>query len=150
MKRIIFPQILVSFLTMGTLLASTPSKAESYGDSECKFMVENSTDQVIDSLYIVPSSAEKTHLGWKINRLGRPLQVGDTAMVKVQTTRDAIFWNAFGIFGDKNRYVFVRKDEDYPRKYIWGYPLGFSPCDRTWTLEDYENVENWNWSDFSR
>jgi hypothetical protein len=59
MKTFPFPQILVSFLTMSTLLAFTPSKAEAYGDRECQFTIENNTNQVIDSLYIVPSSAEK-------------------------------------------------------------------------------------------
>ncbi|MBD2152829.1 hypothetical protein H6F44_22345 [Pseudanabaena sp. FACHB-1277] len=147
MNRFPFSQIFIALFMLGTSLAFAPSKVVAYGDRECQFMVENNTDQVIGSLYIVPSSAKKTHLGWKINRLGRPLQVGDTAMVKVRTTRDARFWNAFGIFEDRNRYVFMRKDVNYDTgKYIWDHP----PCDDTWTLEDYQNVENWNWSDFSR
>lgn len=148
MTRLPFSQILITSFLLGASLTFTPFKAQAYGDRECQFMVENNTDQVIDSLYIVPSSAEKTHLGWKINRLGRPLQVGDTAMVKIRTTADARFWNAFGIFEDKNRYVFVTKDSDYNGKYLWN---GL-PCyvNATWTLEDYQNVENWNWSDFFR
>ncbi|TYQ23923.1 hypothetical protein PseudUWO311_21090 [Pseudanabaena sp. UWO311] len=145
MKTFPFPQILVSFLTMSTLLAFTPSKAEAYGDRECQFTIENSTNQVIDSLYIVPSSAEKTHSGWKINRLDKPLQVGGLAMINVQTTPDALYWNAFGIFDNKKPYVFLTKDLYNRKKYIWDYLSGYPPCDGTWTLEDYEYIGNWNW-----
>lgn len=147
MKRFSFSQILISSLIIGTSLPFTPSSAKAYGNRECQFTVENTTNQTIYSLYIVPSSAERNHPGWKINRLDRPLQVGGLATINVQTTRDAIFWNAFGTFENKKPYVFLRKDVSfYADKYIWSHP----PCNRTWTLEDYEYVGNWNWSDFPR
>lgn len=151
MKRLSLPQILFSSLMLGASLSFAPNNANAWDSIQCSVNVTNNTSQTIYQLYILPSSAEASNPNWKINKLNRPLGVGESTDVIVQTTPDAAYWNAYGVFSDNRLYALSRTKEETFADGNFLFVINGS-CDKQnyawqylWKFEGGSFTGNWNW-----
>lgn len=142
MRVNLFNLFFVSLLVGGFI--STEAKASEYG--KCTFTVTNNTKRTIKQLYIVPSAAEKSHPYWKIRHLNSPLEVGKSRLVTIQTTPNAIYWNAIGVLNNEKWYALevdnpmYRYNEDRGVIFVMG-----QPCDASKGL-NFGNALPFNWA----
>ena len=146
MNRLPLLQILFSSLMLGASLSFAPHDANSFDtfETQCSLSVTNNTSQTIYQLYILPSSASESHPGWKFNQLNRPLGVGESAGINIKTTRDVVYWAAYGVLRNNRLYYISNANAE-----VEGSPTGFvflnnPDCDRS-----NFKYSGWSFGEFS-